>query len=288
MPLLALAAVLLAAVTHATWNYYAKKAAASRHMVWLYSMGSLILYAPIVAWILIHDRPELGSRELIALLLTGILHMGYSMLLQAGYRVSDLSLVYPIARGTGPLLSFLAATFLLNEPANSLSFLGVALIVGGILLVSGLMSSHHKAPKAGVAFGLLIGVFIAAYTINDGWAVKVLMMSPFLIDFTGNLLRTILLAPWALRDPAELMREAREFRSSVIAVSVLGPLGYILVLYAMKIAPIGHVAPARELSTLVGSYFGAKLLKERMTPQRVVGAILIVSGVISLSITRPE
>ncbi len=131
-------------------------------------------------------------------------------------------------------------------------------------------------------------MFIAAYTINDGWAVKVLMMSPFLIDFTGNLLRTILLAPWALRDPAELMREAREFKSSVIAVSVLGPLGYILVLYAMKIAPIGHVAPARELSTLVGSYFGAKLLKERMTPQRVVGAILIVSGVISLSITRPE
>ncbi len=108
-------------------------------------------------------------------------------------------------------------------------------------------------------------MFIAGYTINDGWAVKVLMMSPFLIDFTGNLLRAILLAPWALGSRPSLMREAREFRSSVIAVSVLGPLGYILVLYAMKIAPIGHVAPARELSTLVGSYFGAKLLKERMT-----------------------
>jgi drug/metabolite transporter (DMT)-like permease len=288
MPLLALVAVLLAAVTHATWNYYAKKAAASRHMVWLYSVGSLILYGPIVAWILVHDRPQFEMRHWLALLGTGVLHMGYSMLLQAGYRVSDLSLVYPIARGTGPLLSFLAATFLLGEPANSLSFVGVALIVGGILLASGLANSHHKAPKAGVAFGLLIGVFIAGYTINDGWAVKVLMMSPFLIDFSGNLLRSILLAPWALRDPAELMREAREFRSSVIAVSVLGPLGYILVLYAMQIAPIGHVAPARELATLVGSYFGVKLLKERMTPQRVIGAVLIVGGVISLSITRPN
>jgi drug/metabolite transporter (DMT)-like permease len=287
MPLLALAAVLLAALTHATWNYYAKKAAACRHMVWLYSVGSIVLYAPIVIWILIFDRPQFETRHWLALLATGVLHMGYSMLLQAGYRVSDLSLVYPIARGTGPLLSFLAATLLLGEPANSLSVLGVVLIVGGILMVSGLASAPHKAPRAGVAFGLLIGVFIAGYTINDGWAVKALMISPFILDFTGNLLRTVLLTPFALRDRAEMLREAREYRTSVMVVSVLGPLGYILVLFAMKIAPIGHVAPARELATLVGSYFGVKLLKERMTPQRVLGAVLIVGGVVSLAITRP-
>jgi drug/metabolite transporter (DMT)-like permease len=284
MPLLALAAVLLAALTHATWNYYAKRAAASRHIVWLYSVGSMVLYAPIVAWIVIVHRPQFELVHWLALLATGVLHMGYSLLLQAGYRVSDLSLVYPIARGTGPLLSFLAATFVLGEPASSYSVLGVVLIVGGILLVSGLASAPHKAPRAGVAFGLLIGVFIAGYTINDGWAVKVLMISPFIIDFTGNALRFVLLAPSALKDPAELRREAREYRTSILVVSVLGPLGYILVLFAMKIAPIGHVAPARELATLVGSYFGVKLLKERMTPQRVIGAVLIVTGVISLTV----
>jgi drug/metabolite transporter (DMT)-like permease len=287
MPLLAIAAILLAAVTHATWNYYAKRAAASRHIVWLYSIGSIVLYAPIVAWILIHERPHFEAIHWLALAATGVLHMGYSLLLQAGYRVSDLSLVYPIARGTGPLLSFLAATFLLDEAANALSVVGVLCIVGGILLVSGLASAPHKAPKAGVAFGLLIGVFIAAYTINDGWAVKVLMISPFIVDFSGNVFRAVLLAPRALRDTQELAREAREYRSSILAVSLLGPLGYILVLFAMKIAPVGHVAPARELSTLVGSYFGAKLLKERMTPQRIVGAVLIVAGVIGLALTEP-
>jgi len=136
-------------------------------------------------------------------------------------------------------------------------------------------------------FGLITGVFISAYTINDGWAVKALFISPFIVDFSGNLLRSIMLAPLALRDRAGLVREARTYRLPVAVVSVLGPLGYILVLFAMRIAPIGHVAPARELATLVGSYFGAKLLKERMTAQRLLGAFLVVLGVISLAITRP-
>src|SRR5262249_798725 len=222
--------VLLAAFTHATWNYWAKRAAASRHIVWLYSVGSALLYSPILIWILIFDRPHFAAVHWAALLGTSVLHMGYAMLLQAGYRVSDLSLVYPIARGTGPLLSFVAATLLLGEPANSLSVLGVVLIVGGILLVSGLASAPHKAPKAGVAFGLLIGIFIAAYTINDGWAVKTLMISPFIVNAMSDVLRIVLLAPQALRNRAELIREAREYRISILAVSVLGPLGYILVL----------------------------------------------------------
>lgn len=282
---LAIAAVLLAAFTHATWNLAAKRASGSRHFVWLYSLGSVILYAPAVAWVLIFERPQLETAHWLALLMTGILHMGYSLTLQAGYRVSDLSLVYPLARGTGPLLSFMAATFLLNEPASWISVLGVLLIVSGILMVSGLTSEPHKAPRAGIALGMLTGVFIAGYTINDGWAVKTLMLSPFLIDFTGNVLRLGVLAPMALKDPAALMAEARTYRTPVLIVAVLGPLGYILVLYAMKHAPIGHVAPMRELGTLIGTYFGARLLKEQVTPLRLTGALLIVSGVVALAAT---
>jgi drug/metabolite transporter (DMT)-like permease len=282
-----LCAVLLAALAHATWNYFAKRAAGSRHFVWLYSVGSLVLWGPVVVWIVLTERPQFTAIHWLALLMTGVLHLGYSLLLQAGYRVSDLSLIYPIARGTGPLLSFIAATFLLREPANSLSVLGVLLIVCGILLVSGLTQSPHKAPRAGIAFGLLTGVFIAGYTINDGWAVKILSISPFIIDLSGSVFRFVALTPSVLRDRAGVMREAREYRLPVAVVSVLGPIGYILVLFAMRVAPIGHVAPARELATLVGSYFGAKLLKERMTWARAIGAILIVAGVISLTVTRP-
>jgi drug/metabolite transporter (DMT)-like permease len=161
----------------------------------------------------------------------------------------------------------------------------VLLIVGGILMVSGLANEAHKAPRAGIALGMLTGVFIAGYTINDGWAVKALMLSPFLIDFAGNLLRLGLLAPMALKDRGALMAEARTYRTPILIVAVLGPLGYILVLYAMKHAPIGHVAPMRELATLIGTYFGARMLKEQVTPLRLTGAVLIVSGVIALAAT---
>lgn len=282
---LAIAAVLLAALTHATWNLAAKRAARSRHFVWLYSLGSTILYAPAVLWVLVVERPQFELVHWLALLMTGVLHMGYSLLLQAGYRVSDMSLVYPLARGTGPLLSFIAATFILQEPASPFSVLGVLLIVSGILMVSGLANEPHKAPRAGIALGMLTGVFIAGYTINDGWAVKALLISPFLLDFSGNAFRLALLSPMALKDRTELMTEARNFRTPVLIVAVLGPLGYILVLFAMRHAPIGHVAPMRELATLLGTYFGARLLKEKVTPIRLVGAVLIVSGVIALAAT---
>jgi drug/metabolite transporter (DMT)-like permease len=286
MPVLALIAVLLAAATHATWNLFAKKAAGSRHFVWLYSVGSIALYLPIIAWVVVTDRPHFGGIECLALTTTAVLHTGYSLVLQAGYRTSDLSLVYPIARGSGPLLSFVGATVLLGERPTLLSGLGLVLIVAGILLVAGLTREPHRAPKAGIFFGLLTGLFIAGYTVNDGWAVKSLALSPFIIDFTGNLLRVVALTPLALTDLPEVKREAREYARPATVVAVLGPLGYILVLFAMRLAPISHIAPARELSTLVGTYFGSRLLREKAVPARLAGAACIVIGVVSLAFAQ--
>jgi drug/metabolite transporter (DMT)-like permease len=283
MPLVALLAVLLAAATHATWNLEAKRAAGARYFVLLYSTGALLLWAPAVLWILWHERPHFSALSCLALLGTGVLHLCYSLLLQAGYRASDLSLVYPLARGAGPLLSFFAAVLLLGESITWMSVVGVLLIVGGILLVAGLLNQQHQAPRIGIAFGLATGVFIAAYTINDGWAVKVLLISPVMVDYAGNFLRVLVLSPLAWRDQQRVRSELRQYLRPVLVVSVLGPLGYILVLYAMQIAPVSHVAPARELATLIGTFFGARLLQERAAPARLVGAVCIVVGVVSLA-----
>jgi hypothetical protein len=109
MPLLALCAVLLAACTHATWNLAAKRAAGSRHFVFWYSAVSALLYLPIIIFLILTTEPDFGLIHWLALLGSSVLHIGYSMTLQAGYRHADLSLVYPLARGSGPLLSFFLA-----------------------------------------------------------------------------------------------------------------------------------------------------------------------------------
>ena len=284
MTLAALCLVLLAAFTHASWNLSAKYAAESRHFVWLFSAGSVLVYGPVVVAVIIVEQPAFEMRHWLALAATSVLHLLYSLSLQAGYRQSDLSVVYPIARGTGPLLSFIGAGLLLGEALTVRSVAGLLLIVSGILLVAGIVGHHRRAPRVGVFYGLLTGALIAAYTLNDGWAVKVLLISPFVIDFTGNLFRMAVLAPRAWADRARVGLEARTFRKPIIIVSVLGPLGYILVLFAMRLAPVSHVAPARELSTLVGAWFGSRLLREESGPWRLAGAALIVAGVIALAL----
>src|SRR5262245_1300354 len=116
MTWIALCLVLLAALTHAICNLSAKYAAESRHFVWLFSAGSVLVYGPIVIGVVIVEQPQFELRHWLSLAATSVLHLLYSLSLQRGYRVSDLSVVYTIARGTGALLSFVGAALLLGGP----------------------------------------------------------------------------------------------------------------------------------------------------------------------------
>lgn len=283
MPPAALLAVLLAACTHASWNLVAKQAARSQHFVWLYSMASVLLWGVPALWMLLHAHWVEGALPWLALLATAVLHLAYSLSLQAGYRAGDLSLVYPIARGSGPLLSFAGAALLLGERPGWVGLAGVLLVVAGIVLVADIGRVPLRSARSGIFWGLITGAFIAAYTLNDGWAVKNLAVTPILIDYAGNLFRALVLAPRAFANGSSLRQEVREFGRSAIVVGALAPLGYILVLWAMRMAPISHVAPARELATLVGTYFGGRLLKEKTAVGRLIGAACIVAGVICLA-----
>ena len=286
MPIPALLAVLLAAVLHAIWNVIAKRAVGSHHFIWLYSVASLLIWTPLVGYVLATAGPPRHAIQWLALAATGLLHLGYSSALQSGYRAADLSIVYPIARGFGPLLSFIGAVLFLGDPYSGASVLGLVLILAGMSLVSGLLGRARRIDLKGVGWGLLTGTFIAAYTLNDGWAVKALLVSPLFVDYFGNLVRFTVLLPSALRDPARLRAEARDYFWSALGVGALAPLGYILVLFAMRLAPARRGSPARELATLVGAYLGARVLREAVTPARVIGAACIVGGIVCLALAR--
>jgi drug/metabolite transporter (DMT)-like permease len=139
------------------------------------------------------------------LVATGVLHVFYTASLQRAYHAGDLSVVYPLARGAAPLLSFFGAVLLLREHPSWLSILGALLVSFGILLLSNastLVRGGTVGP--GLLWGGLTGVIIAGYTLTDAYSVKVLSISPVLVEYSGNLFRTLVLAPKAWQDRARV------------------------------------------------------------------------------------
>ncbi len=118
----------------------------------------------------------------------------------------------------------------------------------------------------------------------DGVAVKLLLISPILVDYVGNLLRIPLMLPHALRDRAGFVRDLRAQWKAALILALISPLGYVLVLYAVRMAPLSHVAPAREVSMLFAALLGGRLLGEADRGARLLGAACMAAGVIALAL----
>jgi drug/metabolite transporter (DMT)-like permease len=289
---LALALVLAAAVCHASWNLVAKKAGGGNSFVLLGSVMVVVLWSPLVVWAGVSAMALWGWAEWLALAGSAVVHVCYFRTLLHGYAVADLTVVYPVARGSGPLLSCAAAVVVLGETVSLTGLAGACGVVVGVSLIAGgpglLRQVHEPAQRRRVACGLrwgaLTGVFIAGYTVIDGYAVKVLLISPILVDYLGNALRIPVMLPFALRDPAAFKAACRaQWRASLV-IAVLGPLSYIMVLYAVRMAPLSHVAPAREVSMLFAALAGGTLLGEGDRRLRLAGAANIAAGGVALAV----
>jgi drug/metabolite transporter (DMT)-like permease len=282
---LAFALVVLAALIHASWNIAAKKASGGALFVALNVWVSTIVYAPVFALYAYFFPLQLGWRELLLLAGSGAIHLAYSLALQRGYQKYDLTVVYPVARGTGPLLSSVLAIVLFAEPVTLFSGLGILCIVLGIFVLAGahrLLKNPSAHALGGVAYGALTGAFIAAYTLLDGYGVKYLLIAPLVLDYVCNVMRALFLAPTAWQRRDELATEWRKNRRYCLYVGVLGPVAYVLVLTAMQTAPISMVAPLREISMVFAAFLGASLLGEAHRAERLVGATLMAMGVSAL------
>ena len=292
MPLSALFLVLAGALIHAMWNIAAKKAGGDARFAFFSAVIMFIAWSPLciaLGWSVI---PNWGWKEWTAIALSGFVHWLYFICLLTGYRKSDLTVVYPVARGSAPLLSSGVAVFVFGEQLSSLGVIGIAGVVIGVFLVAGgpalLNAAHdpHKRAriKSGVLWGGLTGLLIACYTILDAWTVKVLAVSPILFDYWCNILRMPYSAVPVLRDIPEAKRLWKLQWKYAAIVGVLSPIGYVLVLYAAKIAPVSHVAPAREVSMLFAALIGGQLLGESDRGLRFLGACCIAVGVMALAL----
>ena len=261
---LALLLILLAAGIHASWNVLVKRIEAGGAALWMYGTLSAICYAPVAFGLVMLRRPHIPPVGYAFMVGSAILHIGYFLFLQRGYRAGDLSIVYPVARGTGPLLSTIGAVVLLGEDPTPGALLGTLLIASGIFLLAGglhFVTSRSGRISAALRYGLVTGGFIGVYTLWDKHAVSALLVPPILMDWGTSLIRSLLLLP----------------------IAVLSPLSYILVLTAMVFTPVSYVAPAREISILIGTAMGTHLLAEGHAPHRLAGAAAMVAGVVALA-----
>lgn len=288
MPLASLGLVILAALCHASWNLLAKRAAsAGAVFVAAYTLVGALAYAPWMVWLLVHGRITWTMPIIACIAASGAIHLVYSLALQRGYRVADLSVVYPVARGTGPAIASVAAILLLGEQPTASGLFGLAAVVAGIALIAtdGRFAAFAR-PEAtrGVRWGAGTGALIASYTVVDGWGVKALGIHPVALEWFANAMRPFILAPAIWRDRRGAAAAMRGHWPAAIGVGLLAPAGYILVLTALQLgAPIHVVAPAREMSMMVGALLAMIVLREPVGRVRLAGCAVMVAGVVLLA-----
>ena len=282
-----LALVLVAAVLHATWNLCAKRAGGGLPFVWLVGAVICACYVPVLAVFWAWKHPAIPWGAMVWILGSGVLKTSYSLFLQRGYRSGDFSLIYPLARGTGPLLSTLAAILLLGERPSWIAIAGGLTIIGAIFYLTGGAKLFHQDSahlRNAVNYGLMSGVFIASYTIWNRHGVAGLAIAPVLYDAGTAYTQLALVTPFAVRRWPEVMHHWREHRGYVLGVATLSPIAYGLVLTAMTFTPVSYVAPAREVSIVIGAFLGARYLKETDGRRRIGAAVAVAVGVIALAL----
>jgi drug/metabolite transporter (DMT)-like permease len=283
----ALALVLGAALLHATWNLAVKRVSAQADrvaFVWVYVVASCALWLPIgVVWTVASgERPTWSW--LAGPLVSALLHIVYQLVLQRGYAEGDLNLVYPLARGAGPMLTFVVAVSVLHQHPAATEVAGVLAVVAGVVLISFGGRAIHA--RAGVAWGLATGATIAAYTLWDSHSVTGLHVPPVPYFAAGLVIQLPFLGVALVRrrDPTPVREVWAEGRSAALIVATCSPVAYLLVLRAMQLAPVALVAAARESSIVVGAVFGWLVLREPRPARRLVGAVVVLTGIALIAV----
>ncbi len=286
MTAFAVALVLVSAALHATWNLWAKglgRPARDGTVVFALTAISAVTYAPVALWMHARGPWHYDLRSLGIMAVSAVLHVGYFVLLLRGYRRGDFTVVYPAARGTGPLFAAALAIPVFGEPFGVTTVAGVLLIVAGIVLLS-LNGGGQAADRRGLRYGVLVGLTIGLYTLWDGWAVKHARIPPLLYYWGGEVLRTVIFAPIAIADGEGRVNLWRHHRRRILGIALASPIAYVLALIAFRDGPVSHLAPMREVSILFGAVLGGHLLDEAHRGRRLLAAGAFVAGVVALAL----
>lgn len=285
---ISLGLVLAAAFLHALWNLFAKGGRDKWAFMWALLASLSICYLPAFLWAW---PGRISPRGWLFIGLTGILHAAYFQLLSTAYERGDLSVMYPLARGSGVALVPLIAVPILGERPSILGALGIALVVlGGFVLHlqpplgRSLLRPFAGARAKGTPAAFAVGVTIALYSTVD--KVGVSIVHPFIYIYLGLSLAALLTVPAAVRRRAAIREEWTHHRWQIVAAGILTLFTYLLVLFAMRRSPVSYIAAAREISVVFGALLGTWILGEPFARFRIPGACLIALGVACVGLAR--
>jgi drug/metabolite transporter (DMT)-like permease len=291
MSVTALLLVLAAAVCHASWNVLAHGVSRlGTPFLWWGAVASTLLWLPVVP---LTGGIGGGVVDLaIGAGVSAVLHVVYMVVLQRGYAAGNLSTVYATARGSGPAVSAVLAVVLLGEHLSPLAVVGIGVVVAGVVS-TGLLDRGRRHPRVerkgrrvdpGIAYGLLTGVAIAAYTIWDAHAVRTGSLSPVAYMVGVTVVEVLFFTATLGRRRRELGAVARSHWPTVLAFGLLSPMSYILVLAAITMAPVALVAPARETSVVMVAVFGAVVMHEGSLGKRLATSLVVLCGIALLAL----
>ncbi len=283
--------VLIAAIAHALWNLAAKSVTGKGYaFVLAYHGLSALLLAPVAVVIIATGAQPLNWGLVGAAALSAVFHIAYSVTLQSGYDHAPLGVVYPTARGTGPVVTIIIAVAFLCERPTLAEAAGAFTVIAGIAVVTIRPRGGGGGPtgdglRRGLAWGGLIGAFIASYTLWDDFAVNHVSDSPLLYFAVSEACVGLIMTAGAFALPGGREKRAdfrgilRSHKRALVTVALLSPLAYVLVLYAMQQAPVALVAPVRETSIIVGTLLAWWFFGERNVLLKLAGALVVVFGI---------
>ena len=272
--------ILFAATLHAVWNFYAKKSGGSLSVLWMGALFSTVATIPVAIAVQI-GRP-LSMPGLGLAVISGLIHSVYWWGLARMYRRGDISLAYPIARGSGVLGTAVGSMLLLREPISFHGATGIAFICAGVFAL-GFRRRVEAVHASVVSFALLTGLTITGYTLLDDRGVDMLAPPVYLAVETGVGVLMLTVAGWR-RIRLVAPRVYRNHWRTVWMIAIGSPLTYLIILYAFSRGPVSYIAAVREFSVVIAALLGARLLKERIGTLRWIGIALVVAGTVLIKL----
>lgn len=292
----ALGCIAIAAVLHAAWNILLKTAGDPLRTATVGVVAASLVLVPlaVIAW-LVADRPDVPAAAWALGIVSGGVEVAYFVFLAAAYRRSDLSVVYPIARGSAPLLAVAVGVLVLGERLPPPAWLGVGLLLAGLLVVQRpwRLVRTSGADRSGAGFALLTGAMIATYSALDRVGVQQAPAWLYAAILWPTCALGLLIVAWA-RPRIAGGAYARPDVPLDVPRAVGGGLliftAYGFVLAALSRAPLAVVAPLRESAVLLTSTWGVLRLHEavgrREIGLRIAGSVLVLAGAVALAVTR--